>query len=362
MKLTTEERQRGSFSLKTIQAAVEEFKEQGYIVFEKVLPEDFLAELLAEYNKALNQKVQRFNLKKVDYYDERGEYHHNVSIDFRPEGGNHDLNRWNMHLPSRLPFLDPRVFANPFVLPVIKEILGADCIAYLLASDVPFPGAGFQSIHQDFATSSIALNMPLVDFTEENGPLELWPGTHRQDGAPYSIKPFWLPPERLKERIASPSKRMLIPAGSILIRDHRLIHRGTANYSNAPRPMLSIYYKKPQPEVPYRCADIAAKLALYVRRHARGKGGAIKDRSWLLAGNDLGRTLEDIYQSDRDYRRVISRTLWNSLPADAQHLLRYGRIEGESLMEVKQQRSWRKTFRLIKVARAMYERHIKAVK
>lgn len=359
MKIGIEESQTSALSAEKLNAAIEEFKDQGYVVFDNVLPADFLTELRDEYNKALEQKVTSFNLKKVDYYDNRGEYHRNVTIDFRPEGGNHDLNRWNMHLPSRFPFLDARIYANAAVLPAIKALLGEDCVAYLLASDVPFPGAGFQSIHQDFPWFSIALNIPLIDFTEENGPLELWPESHRLNGAPFSPKPFWLPPEKLKTAVEGKSKRMLLKAGSMLIRDHRLIHRGTANHSTTHRPMLSIYYKKPYQQIPYRCADLPAKIALYIRQRARGNGGAINNRNWLLAGNDLGRTLEEIYNSDRDYRRIIRADIWNSLPPDAQQLLRYGRIENTRLSQVEAQRSWNKTFNLVSVAKMMYERHVK---
>ena len=48
------------------------------------------------------------------------------------------------------------------------------------------------------------------------------------------------------QRFASelPSQPVIMPAGSFLIRDPRMWHRGTPNRSDAPRPMLSLAYNR----------------------------------------------------------------------------------------------------------------------
>jgi ectoine hydroxylase-related dioxygenase (phytanoyl-CoA dioxygenase family) len=40
-------------------------------------------------------------------------------------------------------------------------------------------------------------------------------------------------------------KPVLMPAGSLLLRDPRMWHRGSPNKSDAPRPMLAISYNRP---------------------------------------------------------------------------------------------------------------------
>ena len=75
-----------------------------------------------------------------------------------------------------------------------------------------------------------------MDFTEENGPLEIWPGgTHGMTGG-------------MDMKALAPvmhSERVLMPAGSILLRDMRMWHRGTPNRSTEMRPNLALIYSRP---------------------------------------------------------------------------------------------------------------------
>jgi ectoine hydroxylase-related dioxygenase (phytanoyl-CoA dioxygenase family) len=312
--------------------AVEIFKVKGYVIIRDLLPLALVESLREEYTRALAAKVERLGLQRVDYYDERGQRNDEVLNDFKPEGGNHDLNRWNMHLPSRLPFFDERVFVNPTLLSIVEKLFGQAPLCYLIASDTPYPGAGFQSIHQDFSTFSIALNIPLIDFREDNAPIEIWPGTHRPDiGGPpatHTTDQHLIDAAlMLKIKATVPSKRLLFKAGSVLLRDHRLVHRGTANLSQQPRPMLSIYYVRDHP-VPYRrVADFGARMALFLRKTGRGRGPVIQHPALFNLGNILGRVVEESSLTDRDYRRKIPASLWTQLSPRAQSLLRYASVE-----------------------------------
>lgn len=312
------------------ESTVDRFKRTGYVVLEDLLPEALIAELRREYEAALEQKVRRFHLRRAQIETD-GEGR--VLNEFRPVGGNHDVNRWNMHLPSRAPFLDERLFAHPKILEVVDEVVGEDCVVYLMASDTPYPGSENQAFHQDFTRLSLALNVPLVDLTPDNAPIELWPGTHRPDvGGPpagYSRKPYFIPADRMAEIVETvPSVCLLGKAGTMLLRDHRLVHRGTANLSDASRPQLSIYYVPPH-AVPYRwVADAAAWTALAVRKVARGRGDQVQRPKLLNLGNLLGRVVEESSLSDRDYRRRIPEELWRGLSPRARRLLRFASVEG----------------------------------
>ena len=98
-----------------------QFRRDGYVVIEGALPREFVQATNVAFMRAMNAKVERFNLTPVKPTDGRDRANDNVKIDFRPEGGNHDLNRWNMHLPTGPEFLNERLIANPVALPVIKE-------------------------------------------------------------------------------------------------------------------------------------------------------------------------------------------------------------------------------------------------
>lgn len=312
-----------------------QFRQNGYVVIENALPLNFIASVRTAFLRVMNDKVKRFNISPVKPTDGRDKANDNVRLDFRPEGGNHDLNRWNMHLPSDPQFLNEQIIANPLALPIIKELLGLQPVAFLIASDTPYPGSGFQNIHQDFPRFGLTVNIPLVDFTQGNAPLEVWRGSHVR-GNSFHAGAVDLSSAEIKAFTQkNPGQRLLIKAGSILIRDQRMLHRGTANTSAEPRPCLSIWYKNldhfslPGLSIPVPRRDVAdfmAKLALKMRQDGRGGGGAVQNKKLLLLGNFFGRIVEETSASDRDFRRSISRQMWAGYSPEMRSLLRYATV------------------------------------
>jgi ectoine hydroxylase-related dioxygenase (phytanoyl-CoA dioxygenase family) len=149
------------------------------------------------------------------------------------------------------------------VLPIVEALVGDDCICHYFASDTALPGSDYQEVHPDifplFPESdrvlppySIVLNIPLVDATEENGPLEIWPGGTHHYVAERSSVP------RLAESMQS--LRVLMPAGSLLIRDSRMWHRGTPNRSTAPRPNFTLIYSRFWLRLRYRPIPIGQQV------------------------------------------------------------------------------------------------------
>lgn len=235
MQLTQQERESGQLSPETLQLAVEQVRNNGYVLFERVLPDDLVAAMHASFRQLLDTHVDSV-------------------------AANRGANRWQMHVPFAPPFSDERVVANPFVLPIIDALVGEDCICHYLASDTPLPGSDYQEVHPDifplFPESSgvlppysIVVNVPLVDATEENGPLEIWPGGTHHYVADRSLVPALA--------ASMQSLRVLMPAGSLLIRDSRMWHRGTPNRSSAPRPNFTLIYSRFWLRLRYRPIPIA---------------------------------------------------------------------------------------------------------
>ncbi|CAM4521345.1 MULTISPECIES: phytanoyl-CoA dioxygenase family protein [Myxococcus] len=311
----------------------EAFRREGYVVIEQALSDDFLDVLRADFEQALHAKVARFDLKPAPR-DARCEANDGVLNDFQPDGGNHDFNRWNMHLPSRRPYFEAMLVDNPRITGVIDQLLGPDWVYYIIASDTPFPNAGFQTAHQDYTRFSIAINIPLVDVTPDNGPMEVWPGTHQPPSegrlAPFTTGAHRIDEPTLKSLVRRiPSRKLVMRRGAVLIRDHRMVHRGTPNLADAPRYMLSLYCIAAE-QVPYRLlSDAGATLALSLRRMGRGSGAAVRHRRLFDLGAVLGRVVEECSLSDRDYRRTFSAELWASLGPRARHHLRFARVQGE---------------------------------
>lgn len=326
-----------------MKASVRSFKQDGYVILEDCLQENLLIALRESFSELMNAKVARTGIKPVQVKDGRHTGNEQVKIDFDPQGGNHDLNRWNMHLPSSSVFLQEEIIAHPRVMAILDELIGADQVLFIIASDTPYPGSGYQNIHQDFPRFGLTVNIPLVDFTEENAPLEVWPGTHVRAADELGAAAFHtghvnFSVDELREihqRI--PGKRILMKAGSILIRDQRLIHRGTANLSDQPRPCLSLWYKgnvgtmRPLElniPVPYRfLADRVSRIALQMREAGREHADNRQNKALVNLGSLLGRLVEEFSASDRDYRRIIPAAVFDALPQRARHHLRYGRTD-----------------------------------
>ena len=222
MKPTFTEQDSATPTPETVKQAAESVRMNGYVVFESVLSPEQVAELHREFLRVFEAYVARTD-------PNRGE------------------NRYQMHLPFTPPFCDPAIITNPLALAVIEELVGKDCVCHYFASDTPLPGSDYQRVHSDIhllfpettlslPAYSVVLNIPLVDFTEENGPLEIWPGgTH--------LMPGGVDMQRLAPTMHS--ERVLLTAGSLLIRDMRMWHRGTPNRSDAARPNLALIYSRP---------------------------------------------------------------------------------------------------------------------
>ncbi|ALK32701.1 phytanoyl-CoA dioxygenase family protein [Burkholderia plantarii] len=330
-------------------SALDRFIADGHCTFGSPFSPGELDTLREHYLALLDAKMRRFGLHGVAADQALLDRNDAVLNDFKPKGGNHDLNRWNMHLPSHGPLFDERLFNDPRVMAIVDRLIGPDAVCYLIASDTPLPGAGFQGAHQDFTRFSIALNIPLVDVTEHNGPTEIWPGTHC--GGRFDTQPYFIAADEARQISATRRPRRLTNrAGSFVLRDHRLLHRGTANRSDASRPMLSLYYVQPGP-VPYAwLARAGVWLAERVRKAGRGAsgGGAIANQRLLNLGNLLGRIVEESVQSDRDYRRPIEQHRFDALSPRARHLLRYARVAGSHGSRALVRGSWAGSRRFVR--------------
>jgi ectoine hydroxylase-related dioxygenase (phytanoyl-CoA dioxygenase family) len=154
--------------------------------------------------------------------------------------------RFYVTLPFHGLWADPEVIDNDAIMAVVAELVGADGVMCQLASDTPVEGSDYQVLHRDtqllFPETGretppyqLAVNFPLVDVTDANGPMEWAPGTHMLSKA-----------EGMR-RVQSgevPLLKAYMKRGDVMIRDVRHIHRGTPNPSGIPRPMVVIGYSR----------------------------------------------------------------------------------------------------------------------
>jgi len=146
--------------------------------------------------------------------------------------------RFDMELPV---FDDPKFsfltdLERASWMPVVRTILGEDVALVHKGVFLSLPGSEMQVYHQDgphlttkYQKPCHAVNVfiPLVDLTRKNGPTEFCLGTHILDYEYFA-----------KEMVETP----LAKAGTPIIFDYRLGHRGLGNSSADCRPLVYLTY------------------------------------------------------------------------------------------------------------------------
>lgn len=146
--------------------------------------------------------------------------------------------RYDMELPA---FDEPQFdfltdFAKTPWMGVVKQILGEDVVLIHKGVFLSNPGADSQEYHQDgphlttqYQRPCHAINVfvPLIDLTIRNGPTEFVAGSHILNYDVFN-----------RHNVVTP----LVPAGTPIIFDYRLGHRGLANTSEFCRPIVYCTY------------------------------------------------------------------------------------------------------------------------
>ena len=203
-----------------IRAAIACFVKHGYVILDHVIP--------AEKIRALHQEFEQdYGRLLKDEEDDRSKKVGDA--------------RYMIPLRFAKGFADTGIFANPYVIPVVRAVLEQTAIIEAYGAVVSFPGAEAQPHHHDgphlfgaeisalLPTHALTFALPLVEMNEIQGTTTLLPGSHR-----------WRKADEAVEGI-----RPTVPTGSCMMWDFRLVHSGTANRSSVPRPMLYCTYSRP---------------------------------------------------------------------------------------------------------------------
>lgn len=149
--------------------------------------------------------------------------------------------------PERISgFVD--IATHDWFVAVCEAVLGPDYRIVETGFDIPFPGAADQPWHRDFKSpeatlkgrrlNSLAFNLTAIDTIPEMGAFEIAPGTQWDDLSDCPDGMF--PPKERWSRYEERTVRKLAQMGDISARSALTIHRGTANVSDSPRPVLVV--------------------------------------------------------------------------------------------------------------------------
>lgn len=203
-------------SQKSLHQAVEAIRSDGYVILEHVVSLEHLKLLREKMEADLHTLIQ-----KTDCNNAR-----------------RTRRRFSQSPPPFAPFVFSDIVANPFVVQVSRSVLGKGMYCNLYSSNTNCPDSEPQPVHVDAGQlwpnvkhahpeATLAIDIALGDVDEQNGSIELWPGTHLDTSAT-----LWVSQQRVEERNEiAPPVRGNTKKGSALIRDARLWHRGTSNRS-----------------------------------------------------------------------------------------------------------------------------------
>lgn len=232
---------------------IKKFREEGYLYLPEVFDASKLEQLRNEANRILElivnsslankRRSKRLALNNSETQSIRSiKPINDLSMQFR---------RLALHeLPPLLRPLtdDDLVSIDPFsqinykqqLSEPIEEFNGSDVSAgYEPHADWPYL-KGKVPLKEDFLIGSVVF---IDACTKDNGPLELWPGTHKQEveHERKSHGGISIPSDVLE---GDRSQKILGPPGSVLFFDSRLIHSSERNSTDGPR-RLAIYRHTP---------------------------------------------------------------------------------------------------------------------
>ena len=210
-------------------ALKDEFDRSGYLIFERVLPPDRIAEIRA----ALAPHLARDLLGRNDF-----------------EGTK--TNRVYALLAKSPVFAELAI--HPLAMAFAEAELGESCLLSAMLAINLHPGETVQPWHFDDSGAKIPRPRPALgistfwaidDTTEQNGATEIIPGSHLWDGQYIegAVQPAHFTNEAEHDEGNRPDAvKLVMPSGSLAITKGTLWHRGGANRSDQPRLIVTPQY------------------------------------------------------------------------------------------------------------------------
>lgn len=138
---------------------------------------------------------------------------------------------------------------HPKIVSLVDSILGEQHHVVNISLVVSNPGAADQSWHTDGPHVSVTQHLPchclnvfvpLIDILSHTGPTSFRPGSQHltRDFRNMYLAAFF------KKKL-QPVQTPELKRGSVLMFDYRVLHRGTANTSSEPRPVIVLTFAKP---------------------------------------------------------------------------------------------------------------------
>lgn len=209
------------------------YAETGYLVLENQIPMEWIEKVRAE--------ISRFELEAKDMTAS------NDRIDLEDTHTQEDPRVRRIKLPHTTSDVMRELMYSDHVLGPARDLIGPDLRLHTTKLNMKSAGYGAAvEWHQDYAfyphtnDDILAIGICIDDMAEENGPLMVFPGSHKGPVYDHHVDGVFagamLPHENgldVKDAV-----QLTGPAGSMSIHHGRIIHGSALNVSDSPRRIL----------------------------------------------------------------------------------------------------------------------------
>lgn len=214
-------------------AQIASYRETGYLVLERHLPETVLAEIRAE--------ISRFETEA------RGMTASNDRLDLEDTHTPDRPRLRRIKLPHKISDVVRELMFSDLILAPARDLIGPDLRLHTTKLNMKSAGYGAAvEWHQDYAfyphtnDDILAIGVIIDDMESENGPLKVYPGSHRGPVHDHHVNGVFAGAFIPEEVGLNPSDAVELkgPAGSISIHHGRIIHGSALNTSERSRRIL----------------------------------------------------------------------------------------------------------------------------
>ena len=200
---------------------LQNYEENGFVVLKNFISNNQFDIICEKLNKNIEIELNKIDKKKL-----AGSLMGNLSM----QPGNHTKEIFDLLIENNI---------NRIIETLSKNKI-SDFDVYV-SGNINFQFKYNQHFHTDgnFENNYLIVNIATENITELNGPLEISPGTHKQE------LPYWKFLLKKKEK-----EKVLLSKGDILIRNSAAWHRGTINISKKPRFLLGYILKNKKEKIP----------------------------------------------------------------------------------------------------------------
>ena len=209
------------------------YREQGYLVLENQIPADWLARIHAE--------IARFE------EDARGMTASNDRLDLEDSHRPDAPRLRRIKLPHMISDVMRTLMYSDHILAPARDLIGPDLRLHTTKLNMKSAGYGAAvEWHQDYAfyphtnDDILAIGVLIDDMASENGPLMVYPGSHKGPVYDHHVDGVFAGAMLPQENGLDPKDAVELtgPAGSISIHHGRIVHGSALNTSDRARRIL----------------------------------------------------------------------------------------------------------------------------